>query len=595
MQAQDSNSMNLLGAIGNCFLAFTSDFEIICALLPDKQVVGVWPLHCLRRYWCEEGVFAFEAGRRSPRGEGSYSFVTSENEDMYRTLDKLIQKAKRDSSSSGSVDERPPAPLPTDAHKSESPIPSSESDEEGRKKANGSQETTPIPSKVPLPQPGGGISKTTSLNHPPNHSPDVSANPTYIRRVRTHTGSKWLHQSVEPAPPLANRKRRSVHNQPLPPPPTAFIEEEIATHDPLQEDTYSHTVHHVPAPFQQSVFNASLYNALVHPQDPSIKRNQRPGSVDDSALYDIAFPPSTLSRARCLLPQDAEYGTVVNPGPSVIPRTAMPVSKLPLSLSKPKSNHPLNPLYGSQEDLLALREVPEEPQPRLARLPTGPSERPDFLKEFRSSRDDTDSAPPPGQLRKKEDDGLTTNPLYGSQDRLLDALKLQALEDSVEVDPARWYMPPESGDEEKEPARAAGEKPVDGRTNDKTNVSERTPLEEGGASKDRVGSPKAAGGGSKATERSPKAAEGGATTTTHLGSGGAQDVLHGPGERSREATPIPSPSAIPRDAKGYSQIDKSKKNRREEASPGEDEEDLPSPPPIPQRNYSWDSTNSNVS
>ncbi len=567
--------MNLLGAIGNCLLAFTTEFEVICALLPKKQVVGVWPVHCLRRYWCEDGVFAFEAGRRSPRGEGSYSFVSSHNEEIYRTLDRLILKAKKcdSSSSTGSVDDRPPAPLPVDALKPETPISSSESDDEGshqHKKPsnlylqNGSSETTPLASKVPLPQAGSGTRMTTSLRHPPAHNPDVSGNPTYLRRARTLTGTRgWLHESVQQSPEaeLKKPKRRSVHNQPLPPPPAAYIEEEIKTRDPLEEDTYSHTVHPVPAPFEQGSFNASLYNALVHPLDPAIKRQQRSSAVDDFALYDIAFPPTSLSKGRRLLSQDAEYGTVTNPDSNIIPRTKMPVNKLPLSLGKPKEvlKQPLNPLYGSQEDLLAAmepaQEKPGQSSPRLARLPSGSGKTmSELLKTFQPPREETDDAPPPGQLRKKsEDDGLTANPLYGSQDKLLDALKLQTLEDSVEVDPSRWYKPPESGNE----------------------------IEEGQQTPERKGSPEIRDG-----TPTGEGEETGATVKPSEAMLVEQQNADEQQSGYRESTP----TGILRDAKGYTKIDKSRKVEEEEG----EGEDAVVAPPIPQRNYSWDSSNSST-
>lgn len=620
VQAQDSDSMNILGAIGNCLLAFTSEFEIICALLPDKQVVGVWPLHSLRRYWCEDGVFAFEAGRRSPRGEGTYSFVTSHNEEIYRNVDRLVQKARRASSSSGSgsVDERPPAPLPAGAHTPETPVPSSESDEEKARYTD----ATPTPSKVPQPQASSGAKTTASQ---PNHTPDVSGNPTYT--VRARSGSSWLHQSVQRSPKAESSKpkRRSVHNQPLPPPPIALIGDEIQSRDPLEEDTYSHTVHHVPAPFQQSQVNASLYNALSHPQDPSIKRQPRSTTVDESALYDIAFPPSTLSKGWRMLPQDAEYGIVGDAKPDIIPGTTMPVNKLPLSLGKPKelpkAKQPLNPLYGSQEDLLRAPEAPlpeapssEVPSPRLARLPTGSGQRPEFLKSPQLPRDDTDDAPPPGPLRKKtEDDGLTANPLYGSHDQLLDVLKQEALEESMEVDPTRWYKPPE--DENVKPATATtvrAANPVYG---------DITPAQGGDTGANDV----------EDREKTPMEGREQATDQVTLLEDARKDSKEPCRPKLREPTPDPSVSGVPRDAKGYSKIDKSKKQKQKTneeirevepddavapppipqrtysspvpESPSPELAQLPTgseaasddavdPPPIPQRNYSWDSSNS---
>ena len=340
--------MNIIGARGDCLLALTTEMEIVCALAPNKQVVGVWPFDCLRRYWCGEGMFGFEAGRRSPRGEGKYSFITSEDEEIYRTLQKFIDKAKRSSVSSSSsadssrYDDRPPAPLPTDARQSETPVASSESEEEGGETNKKSKDqdggkalalgydvvrTPPVPPKASrspsLSKHQSPKSRGKSLRTTPTHDmiEVTGTSPAYLKRARTHSGftNAWLHETVQP--PATKGKRRSVHGQPLPPPPVAFTGEEIKTRDPLEEDTYSHTVHRIPGPFQRRAsdhvaVSGSLYNALVHHQDPSIRHKKRPGVQDDTALYDVAFTPHRSIKGRSTLSNDAEYGTISNPDPN---------------------------------------------------------------------------------------------------------------------------------------------------------------------------------------------------------------------------------------------------------------------------------------
>ncbi|EDO38904.1 predicted protein, partial [Nematostella vectensis] len=59
-----------------------------------------WPFTCLRRYMSNKGKFTIEAGRRAPTGEGKFSFLTSQHDEIYKVLDTVIKsRASRGGSS----------------------------------------------------------------------------------------------------------------------------------------------------------------------------------------------------------------------------------------------------------------------------------------------------------------------------------------------------------------------------------------------------------------------------------------------------------------------------------------------------------------
>lgn len=504
--------MNVIGVRGDCLLSLSTELEIQCALFPSKQVVAVWPFETLRRYWYGDGLFGFEAGRRSPRGEGKYVFVTSQDKEIYKTLAYFIKKAKRDSVTSSSsneykdLDTRPPAPIPADTNKYETPIPSSESEEEQQIEDNlkavalgyDSVTTPPCPPKAKL----SPSTKRKSMGNIRVESVDVSTtSPAYLRRVRTHTGfsHQWLHESVKQPQNQATETPTTQGDIP----PAALVCEEIQARDPQEEDTYSHTVHLVPAPFrlqssEPSAVGASLYNAVVHKNAPTIRGKGRPSSEDDNSLYDIAYQVNPKKGGRGVLPKaESQYDTAyLKDGNVNLPRTTMPVSKMPLG-PKP-TGRPAEPL----------------PQPELQKL---------------------------NLERKESDDGLTVNPLYGSQENLL--TDLTALEGSTEAT---------DGGGQKQAANPVYGKPTD------IVVDPRQGASDDAGSED----PNSVNTSQNPGRDSPSGS-----------------LVH----RGRSPTPIQ------RDGKGYSKVDKSKKNGHQESSKQEEEEEEDGvAPPLPERNYSFE-------
>lgn len=126
--------MKKLQAEGHLIIKLSLD-EIQLAQAGSLVMIANWPLMSLRRYSSENGVFTIEMGRRSPRGQGTFSFKTIQDSELFYKVQSLIKKAatapqhtllyKDLSVGSNSlkddtlgtsfkfdIDNRPPAPLP---------------------------------------------------------------------------------------------------------------------------------------------------------------------------------------------------------------------------------------------------------------------------------------------------------------------------------------------------------------------------------------------------------------------------------------------------------------------------------------------------
>jgi hypothetical protein len=79
-----------IGAQDVCRL-FIESSEIVLALSSTGAMLARWPLECLRRYSCDQGIFSFEAGRKAPLGEGKYSFRTDEDSLIFDTLEHMVK------------------------------------------------------------------------------------------------------------------------------------------------------------------------------------------------------------------------------------------------------------------------------------------------------------------------------------------------------------------------------------------------------------------------------------------------------------------------------------------------------------------------
>lgn len=506
VQAQVSDSMNLIEAKGKCLLALTPNNEIVCATLTTRQILGVWPYDSLRRYWCGQTMFGFEAGRRSPRGEGLFTFGTDRDEQLYRTLEKCIVRAKK-----GGTDSRPPAPLPSNSTNSDTPpVSTSESDEDE------SPLLPSIPNRLPRPN------KTQSVRAGGGEGNMSGPSPAQLRRMKTHTGivtesHKWLHQSVDSRP---------VHEQ-YEPPPTVRMEEDT------QESTYSHTVHTFPAPFQkrmsqQTVSSGSTYHRL-HSQPPATAPTGTTAPVagysdlpeEDMRVYDVAFQPDPSGNTQTI-PTEGQYTILGQPDPSRV-----------------------------------VREPSKVPGPSLG----------DPLSSKKS---------PP---RRHSDDTLTSNPLYGSQDNLLHNDNLRAAIRKLEDQGHNISDPPQLPPRNKEIGvdnidvgtlelddQDLEINPVYGEHSTLTNQPEKLyPLNPTYAVHSIQGQ------------------------TKPLNKHDSKPDHESPSRESTPSTQETEGEVIKRDVKGYSKVDKSKKNKREDS-----DDDSGTPPPLPERLYEDDVGDTNI-
>ena len=538
--------MTLIGATGlACLLSFTPKREIICANVQNRQVLGVWPFNSLRRYWHGDGMFGFEAGRRSPRGEGKFEFVTSQSERLYKKLD-ILTKANSPRSSKV-ADTRPPVPLPA------VPTPPVSS------ASNSDEETS-----------SSKQSKRSQTMKVESNMIEVSGtSPAYqLRRVQTvpSRGHKYLHEAIQSE--SENQRSEDVRNPGLPPPAAALRGEHINTRDPGVDDTYSHTVHRVPEHFQRkamehSAVGGSFYNALVHRQSTSsIKLKSRTGSDSDELVYDVAFQPNSMKRTLIPVTQDGEYAVAKHPA---------------IDTQEHTSRTTTTTMTNEQQRTLE----PAENPPPLRYVLTEPTEKQRINNPLYGSKEDLTDAGDDAN-----DSGMTDNPLYGSKENLFSNEESKQSKE-LEVHMAALVTLGNGGSGGASNGiddNSLTLNPIYGTSSNFATLSrERNNQEEQTASgevESHSTTDLQTGQVRSGEESPPSKAEGAVAAGSELST------------QQREATP----DTIRRDAKGYSKIDKNKKinnseeNEREvegNRSPEEDSEDEV-PPPIPPRKYSMD-------
>ncbi|XP_027692122.1 docking protein 1 isoform X3 [Vombatus ursinus] len=59
-----------------------------------KEPLLSWPYTLLRRYGRDRAMFSFEAGRRCPSGPGTFTFQTSQGNDIFQAVEAAIQRQK---------------------------------------------------------------------------------------------------------------------------------------------------------------------------------------------------------------------------------------------------------------------------------------------------------------------------------------------------------------------------------------------------------------------------------------------------------------------------------------------------------------------
>ena len=74
-----------------------TDTDVIFTYEHYPSEVTKWPLTCIRKYGTNLNgdVFALEAGRRAPRGEGLFAFKTNDAGDIKERIDYYINAQRR--------------------------------------------------------------------------------------------------------------------------------------------------------------------------------------------------------------------------------------------------------------------------------------------------------------------------------------------------------------------------------------------------------------------------------------------------------------------------------------------------------------------
>eukprot|EP00800_Vazella_pourtalesii_P000541 TRINITY_DN104_c1_g1_i2.p1 TRINITY_DN104_c1_g1~~TRINITY_DN104_c1_g1_i2.p1 ORF type:complete len:229 (-),score=42.56 TRINITY_DN104_c1_g1_i2:390-1076(-) len=63
----------------------------------------VWPLKYVRRYGRDRKLFSFEAGRRCPRGQGNFTFLTNRAESIFKLIEHNLKMNNKANNGQGSV------------------------------------------------------------------------------------------------------------------------------------------------------------------------------------------------------------------------------------------------------------------------------------------------------------------------------------------------------------------------------------------------------------------------------------------------------------------------------------------------------------
>lgn len=353
--AQDSDSMSVIGVTGDCTLALTSNYEIHCAIQPKKQIVAIWPFECLRSYSYGSGLFSIEAGRHSPHGPGEFSFITSQDKLIHDQLERLIYKARRNSSSSElssrfSVSDRPPARLPNDDQdtSSESPISTANSDSDFEHVDNSHQKNA---SDQDVFESSSGQEDVLPAMPPPVFGLPPKLPPKGVTKTSSiESNSQWLNMRFGP----------SLEGD------TGLQQRQAPVGSESSEDhVYSHTLHQFPtgsdplSPTSPSC--PSIYNSLVREGASSATSPTN----NEKMVYDVAYPNQGLAH-------NPEYDLAYTKE-----RVSPPVirTKDEADFSPPRppkftdGGMTTNPLYGSKSNLF------DDIVQHVSSLPSPPSQQ----------------------------------------------------------------------------------------------------------------------------------------------------------------------------------------------------------------------------
>ncbi|XP_068727052.1 uncharacterized protein [Montipora capricornis] len=99
VEPETNEQLAKVGASDSCHLHIANnELRLLCA--KDGRLLVAWPLTCLRRYMSSRGKFIVEAGRRAPTGEGKFTFLSPQHDQIYKVLDNIVKSRARKTGSS---------------------------------------------------------------------------------------------------------------------------------------------------------------------------------------------------------------------------------------------------------------------------------------------------------------------------------------------------------------------------------------------------------------------------------------------------------------------------------------------------------------
>nr|1UEF_A Chain A, Docking protein 1 [Mus musculus]1UEF_B Chain B, Docking protein 1 [Mus musculus] len=95
--SQKTEASERCGLQGSYILRVEAEKLTLLTLGAQSQILEpllFWPYTLLRRYGRDKVMFSFEAGRRCPSGPGTFTFQTSQGNDIFQAVEAAIQQQK---------------------------------------------------------------------------------------------------------------------------------------------------------------------------------------------------------------------------------------------------------------------------------------------------------------------------------------------------------------------------------------------------------------------------------------------------------------------------------------------------------------------
>lgn len=251
MDPETNDQMTKLGATGTCHLhVANSELRLLCA--KDGRLLVAWPFTCLRRYMSTRGKFTVEAGRRAPTGEGKFTFLTPQHDEIYKLLDNVVKSRAGHKPSHETLKKTQSVPVKS-ASASSKDIPSNGYDH---------LSSTPVPSSATDQNlfPGMTNSMKNTYSAPYGHLPSRDV-------TRTATPPPHVGQCASQALPAEDDQYNTLSH------PVQGSDEHGIQHGKkgLGTDEYNTFDQHLASPQQEQ----DMYNVLQHGPKPRAGSQQQ--------------------------------------------------------------------------------------------------------------------------------------------------------------------------------------------------------------------------------------------------------------------------------------------------------------------------------